>query len=129
MFAAVDQGDLAMAGNTLMTCNVDTTGCADARANLNVNKPDNNNWDMQYVDVDGDVDTFNSSSSTLTLPTDAEVLYAGLRWSGDSSTDSLGDRLQVQLTDPAGLTSTVIAKTVVALDASRFISLADVTAL
>jgi hypothetical protein len=35
---------------------------------------------MIYVDADGNASTFNSSSSQLSLPSDATVLWAGLYW-------------------------------------------------
>jgi hypothetical protein len=125
VFAAVDQGGLALAGNTLMTCPASTvcTAAQDGGAG------DNNNFNMQYVDVDGVAATFNSSRSTLDLPAGAQILYAGLRWSGDSGQTSRGDRLKVQFTDPLGSTSPVSAQTIVALDSQRFISMADVTDL
>src|SRR5678815_3749115 len=88
---------------------------------------DNNDFSMQFVDVDGVADTINSSRSTLSLPTDAQVLFAGLRWSGDSGTSSQADRLKVQLTDPTGSTNPVVAQTTVGLDASHYISMADIT--
>lgn len=43
----------------------------------------NDNYDMQYIDVDSDNSTFSSSSATLTIPNIdcALVRYAGLYWS------------------------------------------------
>ena len=43
----------------------------------------NDRLDMQFIDIDGDTNTFNSSSSTLTVPNAdcAKVRYAGLYWS------------------------------------------------
>ena len=43
----------------------------------------NDNYDMQYIDVDNDNTTFSSSSATLTVPNIdcALVRYAGLYWS------------------------------------------------
>ncbi|MGI9188415.1 MAG: hypothetical protein ACR2J9_13010, partial [Gaiellales bacterium] len=42
----------------------------------------NNDWAMQYVDLDDDPTSFSSSSSVLDLPVGARVLYAGLYWGG-----------------------------------------------
>jgi hypothetical protein len=56
-------------------------------------------------------------------------LYAGLRWSGDTAAGAKGTRGQVLLTNPAGTTATILANTVVTLDSSRFVSMADVTTL
>ena len=46
---------------------------------------DNNDFDMSYVDVDGESTTFNSSRATLALPAGSTVLFAGLYWAGDTS--------------------------------------------
>jgi hypothetical protein len=130
VFAAVDHGDLALAGNALMTCDVAQSGCTDAQAGLGANV-NNNSWNMRYVDVDSDVTTFDSSRSTLSLPLDAEVLFAGLRWSGDTAAGFQGTADRVVVTGPVGASSTVVADRTVAttLDSSRYISMADVTAL
>ena len=45
---------------------------------------------MRNVDVDSDASTFNSSSATLTLPSEAQVIFAGLYWSGRTTTGSGG---------------------------------------
>ncbi|HYM82235.1 MAG TPA: right-handed parallel beta-helix repeat-containing protein [Candidatus Limnocylindria bacterium] len=80
-FTANDNGDILPIGNTLMSCS--GAGCANARngtgGNLN-----NNDFSMQYVDVDGDATTFCSSRATLTMPPGATVLWAGLYWGGFS---------------------------------------------
>ncbi|WP_051983452.1 T9SS type B sorting domain-containing protein [Cellulophaga lytica] len=43
----------------------------------------NDNWDMQYIDIDGDASTFSSSSAELTVPdaSCSRVRYVGLYWS------------------------------------------------
>ncbi|MCP5507698.1 MAG: DUF4347 domain-containing protein, partial [Chlamydiales bacterium] len=45
----------------------------------------NNNEDMVWYNSDSDVNTFNSSNATLTLPTGANVLFARLYWVGGLS--------------------------------------------
>ncbi len=40
----------------------------------------NNDFYMEYIDVDSDPNTFNSSSSTLSIPSCSAVAYAGLYW-------------------------------------------------
>lgn len=73
------KGDFNMIGNTNLTL---------------VNYGDNitNDNTMQYVDVDGDATTFNSSSANLTFSTEngadpecSKIIYAALYWSGRSS--------------------------------------------
>jgi uncharacterized repeat protein (TIGR01451 family) len=50
----------------------------------------NNDFNLVYVDVDSDSSTFNSSQSTLSLPPDGVVLYAGLYWGGSSTSTNRG---------------------------------------
>jgi uncharacterized repeat protein (TIGR01451 family) len=64
----------------------------------------NNDFPLQYVDVDSDSSTFNSSQSTLSLPADAVVLFAGLYWGG-SSTNS--GRNSIKFAGPNGIYSTL----------------------
>lgn len=75
-------GDIAIVGNTLMTCPAVDSRCAGAQAGGNLN---DNTFNMTYVDVDADGATFESSSAALTLPAGGEVLFAGLYWGGDTS--------------------------------------------
>ncbi|WP_290866491.1 hypothetical protein, partial [Flavobacterium sp.] len=77
------QGDFTMLGNTNLT---------PQSYNNTVN---NNSSTMQYVDIDGDPNTWNSSSSTLALSTEngavpscSNIIYAGLYWTGKSSANS-----------------------------------------
>ncbi|MGG8496617.1 hypothetical protein ACQY1Q_09385, partial [Tenacibaculum sp. TC6] len=42
----------------------------------------NHQFDLGYIDIDGDPTTFSSSRATLNLPTCSKVVYAGLYWSG-----------------------------------------------
>jgi uncharacterized repeat protein (TIGR01451 family) len=86
-FTANDTGDITFASNTIMTAPGDSDRAQLARAGI----PDpvlgdqilnDDFWDMAYVDIDGDPNTFNSSAADLVLPTDAEVLFAGLYWGG-----------------------------------------------
>jgi hypothetical protein len=77
------QGDFTMLGNTNLT---------PQSYDDNVN---NNSSTMQYVDIDADPNTWNSSSSTLALSTEngaipacSNIIYAGLYWTGKSSANS-----------------------------------------
>ncbi|MBP6757139.1 MAG: hypothetical protein KA210_13430, partial [Bacteroidia bacterium] len=77
------QGDFTMLGNTnLSPQNYSPT-------------TNNNGQNMQYVDVDGDATTMNSSSATLALSTEngaspdcSKIIYAGLYWTGATSPNS-----------------------------------------
>ena len=75
-------GDIAIVGNTLMTCPAADSRCAGAQAGGNLN---DNTFNMTYVDVDADAATFDSTSAVLTLPAGGEVLFAGLYWGADTS--------------------------------------------
>ncbi|WP_290833858.1 hypothetical protein, partial [Flavobacterium sp.] len=73
------KGDFTMIGNTNLTL-------------VNYGDNNGNNNQMQYVDIDGDSNTFNSSSANLTLslengavPSCSNIVYAGLYWTGRSS--------------------------------------------
>ena len=71
------KGDFTMIGNTNLTLR-------------NYSDNGSNNANMDYVDVDGDPNTLNSSSATLTFSTEggvadpncSNIIYAGLYWTG-----------------------------------------------
>ncbi|WP_282123477.1 gliding motility-associated C-terminal domain-containing protein [Algibacter mikhailovii] len=76
------KGDFSMIGNTNLTL-------------INYDETATNDDDMIYVDIDGDPDTWNSSSSNLVfsnengaMPECSNVLYAGLYWFGRTETGS-----------------------------------------
>ncbi|KAB1153548.1 gliding motility-associated C-terminal domain-containing protein, partial [Flavobacterium luteum] len=80
------KGDFTMLGNTCLT-----------PQNYGVAQNNNNQY-MSYVDTDNDPNTWNSSSSTLTLSTEngalpscSNIVYAGLYWTGKSSPDQIFD--------------------------------------
>ena len=73
------KGDFTMIGNTNLTL---------------ASYSDNgyNDDDMKYVDIDGDSNTWNSSSATLNfstengaIPSCSNIIYAGLYWTGRAS--------------------------------------------
>ena len=51
----------------------------------------NNSLHVEYVDIDSDPTTFNSSSSTLTLPNCSQIYWAGLYWAGNYDVERDGD--------------------------------------
>ncbi len=74
------KGDFSMMGNTNLTL-----------LNYSDTAPNTNN--MVYVDVDGDSNTFNSSSATLNFSTEngaipecSNILFAGIYWFGKADT-------------------------------------------
>jgi len=115
-------GDVTLIGNTLMTCGGGGQ-CANALNGGNGNVS-NQNFTMQYVDVDGDPTTFSSSAATLSLPAGATVLWAGLYWGG-SSADPARDRARFAL--PGGAYANVTAQQLDALG-DAYQGFLDVTA-
>ena len=102
-FQTKARGDISYASNTLMTC-PDGGSCSAARAGTN--NANNNSYQMKYVDVDDNPNTFNSSQANFTLPDGGEVLFAGLYWGARSNspqrdqvlfkTPELADYQQIQ---------------------------------
>ena len=93
-FGAQVRGRTTMFGNPVTTCST-TLGaraglCANRRQAINGNGIEftNNGYYIDYVDIDGDASTFNSSSVTYNFPTanpGFNVVWAGLYWAGATS--------------------------------------------
>ncbi|GGS18253.1 DUF11 domain-containing protein [Deinococcus knuensis] len=123
-------GDIVLIGNVNFHCTTGTlatsaqrTACNNARNGLNIT---NNATYMVEVDVDADPGTTNSSSATLSIGGGSTVLFAGLYWSGISS--SATNRSSVTLAAPGASGVPVTASSVAAIG-SVYQSFADVTAL
>ncbi|MGI9196122.1 MAG: hypothetical protein ACR2KE_01520 [Candidatus Nanopelagicales bacterium] len=87
-FSVNAAGDLAITGNTLMTCPDSVSTCAEARQGGGTSARFNNNsYSMVMVDIDADPTTINSSSADLLIPTRAPILFAGLYWGAGASGD------------------------------------------
>ena len=93
-FSVNDNGNITFAANALMVCPAAASGCTAARNTPAIssgtnNALNNNTYNMQYVNTApgtvGGVATFDSSSATLSLPSTATVLFAGLYWGADTS--------------------------------------------
>ena len=115
-------GDITLVGNTLMTCSGGGS-CTNARNGTGGNV-DNNDFTMQYVDVDGVASTFNSSSAQLTIPAGATVLWAGLYWGGDSNHPQ---RNQCTFTAPGAASVSLVSSQLDAVG-TRYHGFVDVTA-
>ena len=83
-YAINTNGDIALAANTLMTCQAGLGRDAVAGRLRRPRRPalpaTTTTSTCSYVDDDSDPATFNSSSATLEVPRGATVLFAGLYW-------------------------------------------------
>ena len=102
------KGDFTMIGNSNLT--LETYD----------DDENNSNEDMEFIDIDGDSSTNNSSSSELTfstengaLPACSNILYAGLYWTGRNNSSSYTDleRRTVKFKGPGQTYQTLVADT------------------
>ncbi len=89
-YAQTMRGSIEAVGNQLLTCPTAAAGCTNAQNRTGAVGTMNNNYNMGYVDIDGDGSTVNSSTATLTLPAGATVAWAGLYWGADTSAGTGG---------------------------------------
>ncbi|MFE9673418.1 DUF3344 domain-containing protein [Streptomyces sp. NPDC006259] len=96
----------------------------------------NGEFDMAYVDVDRDPNTYNSSRAEVRLPRGSRVTYARLYWGGNLRVGEQKppkDNGRVLIAEPGGAYKAVLADTVVGHRAARgadaFQASADVTEL
>ncbi|MBE4739433.1 MULTISPECIES: DUF3344 domain-containing protein [Streptomyces] len=110
-----------------------TPSCAEAREGRTAV---NDDFDMFYVDVDRDPNTYNSSRGEVLLPPGARVSYARLYWGGNLRVGEQKppkDNGRVLIAEPGGAYKEVLADSVVGHrvteDADAFQASADVTEL
>jgi large repetitive protein len=97
-FSTNANGDIAIVGNTLETCQTSVADCANARAGVGT-VLNNNNFSMVRVNTDSTA--LDSSSARLSLPAGARVLFAGLYY-GSRTNAGTGGKSAPDST-PAGL--------------------------
>lgn len=107
VYHANQRGDFMMFGNSLITCPDSDSSCSSGRQGTGP-KLANNNYSppFQYIDIDGDSTTFDSSSASLNLPAGSTVTWAGLYWGARSSNAARGT---VKLKTPGGNYQTINA--------------------
>ena len=90
-FSVNAPGDIQIVGNTLLSCSTqqgpNRQFCDDARRGEDGR---NNQFYMDHVDLDTNSFTFNSSAAGLAIPTDADVIWAGLYWGARLSAGKFG---------------------------------------
>ncbi|MDX3643630.1 DUF3344 domain-containing protein [Streptomyces sp. MB09-02B] len=138
-YRALQHGGIVRAANSSITCRTPamsataTATCDDARGGR---KAVNDDFDMFYIDVDRDPNTYNSSRGEVRLPPGARVSYARLYWGGNLRVGEQKppkDNGRVLIAEPGGAYKEVLADSVVGHrvtpDADAFQASADVTEL
>ncbi|GAA0657030.1 hypothetical protein GCM10009535_40040 [Streptomyces thermocarboxydovorans] len=130
---AVQHGGIVRAANSSITCRARQKSCSDVREGK---AGVNGDFDMHYIDVDSDPNTYNSSRATLRLPSGSRVTYARLYWGGNlrvGEQKPAEDTGRVLIAEPGGEYKEVLADTIVGHrvtdDADAFQASADVTSL
>lgn len=87
------KGDMLLIGNNVLNR---STTAAGPNVPYNGTEP-NNNFNMQYIDIDSDASTFNSSTADLTIPVANngcyQIRYAMLYWAGVYHTSNVGNEV------------------------------------
>lgn len=136
-YHALQHGGITRAANTAITCRKPMTEravpCPTARGG---GRGANNDFDMSYVDVDKDPNTYNSSRGEVRLPPGSRVSYARLYWGGNLRVGEQKpprDNGRALIAEPGGSYREVRADTLVghraAGGADAFQASADVTPL
>lgn len=79
-FSALQHGGIVRAANTSVSCRTNSAACPAVRKGQ---AAVNSDFDMFYVDVDSDPNTYNSSRAEVRLPEGARATYARLYWGGN----------------------------------------------
>ncbi|MEV5382211.1 DUF3344 domain-containing protein [Streptomyces sp. NPDC052721] len=133
-YHAVQHGGFVRAANATISCRVpeapDCGAVRDGRTAVN------GDFDMFYVDVDHDPNTYNSSRAEVRVPAGGRVTYARLYWGGNLRVGEQKppqDNGRVLIAEPGGEYKELLADTVVghrvAQGADAFQASADVTEL
>ncbi|WP_182859104.1 T9SS type B sorting domain-containing protein [Flagellimonas aequoris] len=98
------KGDLTFIANNIVNRDGSTTDPEDPYNSTGSSSSYNDDLNMQYIDIDGDSNTFSSSSATLSVPDpDCSLIrYAGLYWSAVYKGSNRSDFNQVKFQVPGG---------------------------
>lgn len=136
-YSANAPGDIAIVGNTVLTCPATSGACAGVQAGA---VGQNNGFAMRFVDVDADPGTVNSSQAQVELPSGGTVLFAGLYWGaktasgggpGGAPAPNAGAIASVGFSSPGSVGYTPIAGAVIGTvtdNGANYEAFADVTA-
>ncbi|GAA0921682.1 DUF3344 domain-containing protein [Streptomyces thermoalcalitolerans] len=134
-YHAIQHGGIVRAANVSITCRT-TPGAPSCSAAQTGGRGKNGDFDMFYVDVDDDPNTYNSSQAEVRLPAGSRVTYARLYWGGNLRVGEQKppeDNNRVLIAEPGGAYKELLADTVighrVADGADAFQASADVTKL
>ncbi|WP_086558647.1 DUF3344 domain-containing protein [Streptomyces africanus] len=133
-YRALQHGGIVRAANTSITCRTaEGPSCTDTQAG---GSGVNGDFDMFYVDVDRDPNTYNSSRAEVRLPSGSRVTYARLYWGGNLRVGEQKppqDNERVLIAEPGGEYKELVADTTVghrvADGMDAFQASADVTGL
>ncbi|MEW2388849.1 DUF3344 domain-containing protein [Streptomyces venezuelae] len=136
-YRALQHGGIVRAANSAITCRRAVDRTAESCARTRGGRPGaNEDFDMFYVDVDDDPNTYNSSTGEVRLPPHSRVSYARLYWGGNLRVGEQKppkDNGRVLIAEPGGNYKPVIADTPVGHrvtdGADAFQASADVTRL
>jgi hypothetical protein len=132
-YHALQHGGIVRAANVSITCRTTprAPSCGDVQRGA---RGANGDFDMFYVDVDDDPNTYNSSRAEVRLPAGSRVTYARLYWGGNLRVGEQKppeDNGRVLFAEPGGAYKELLADTVVghrvADGADAFQASADVT--
>lgn len=133
-YRALQHGNIVRAANSSATCRTSASSCRKVR-NGDAGGV-NGDFDMGYIDVDDDPNTYNSSRAEISLPAGSRVTYARLYWGGNllvGEQKPAADNERVLIAEPGGAYKELLADTVVghrvADGADAFQASADVTRL
>jgi len=91
------KGDMLQIGNNILNRQTNSQIPNNAYNGTGVN----NDFNMQYIDIDGDASTFNSTTANLTIPVATagcyRIVYAGLYWSGVYNPNNIGNQVDRNL--------------------------------
>ncbi|GGU06293.1 DUF3344 domain-containing protein [Streptomyces coeruleorubidus] len=113
-YRTLQHGGIVRAANASITCRTaQGPSCRDAQAG---GSGVNGDFDMYYVDVDRDPNTYNSSRAEVRLPSGSRVTYARLYWGGNLRVGEQKppqDNGRVLIAEPGGEYKELVADTMV----------------